>query len=283
MNDSNHPSKPASPRKPNIRSVILPAEHGAWAALIEAILMGFLVSFTWQSIVVAINAILLGLCLQPCKIVLRGPANKYQIPRYKAAKKAFAILAPLSTALLIFNVLLPAISPSFALVLLVSVPMVLIHWVYESNNQPRHLLAVLSGMLAITMVAPAMAAADAPKAAFVSTVLLILAARQISSISYARHIVRKSKGLPAPYSSILTLHLIGLMCILLIPAISPSIAQSVQIAFLSIYAILCFRTIIGLVILKQRGSIKPKILGLTELAIGIIYVISTSYLLKPYP
>ncbi|QDU32341.1 hypothetical protein KS4_03730 [Poriferisphaera corsica] len=256
-----------------LRSVLLPAEHGAWAALIETILLGFLVSISWQSLVVAFNALLLGLCLQPTKIILRGATNKYQIGRYITAKNALKIIAPLGIALLSFNVIWPQISPGFALILLMGVPLVLVHWLYEISNKPRHLIAILAGMLSIAFIAPAMYSAKTAQPSFSLMILLVLCARQISSIGYARYLVRKSKNLPTSYKELLLLNVISYIAILLIAILPLTDARQIFIKVSIIFIALCLRTVIGVYIVHRRGSIKAKTIGMTELAIGITYVL----------
>ena len=272
---SSNPS-PTNARKTVWRTTLLPAEHGVWAALIESTLMGLIISMTWQSIVVGFNALMLGICLQPLKLIIRGANNRFQLPRIKAAQLALSIILPLSLSLLFFCILYPSISPAYPIPLMLAIPLVLVHWYYESHDNPRHITAVTAGMLAIISITPAMILAPHSQFRFAFIVYLILAARQISSISYARYVVRKSKKLPTHLPHIIAYHTISLLLILSIPYFYPEISTNQYLFLILLYLCLCIRTVIGLTILKIKTTIKAKKLGLSELFIGIIYVILTS-------
>ncbi|WP_432798782.1 YwiC-like family protein [Poriferisphaera sp. WC338] len=278
MNEHEPKSEQPNKTKAKLRSVLLPAEHGVWASLIEVITMGLIVGASWQSAYVGLMAILMGLCLQPFKLVVRGAPNKYQVPRIKIAQKALTLLAPLTVGIILLGSFSSWMQPSFILPLMIAVPLVIVQWYYDAIGKPRALPGVFSGMLAIATIAPAMLLATRTEYRFAIAIYLVLAARQLSSIMYTRYVIRTMKKLPATIWGVIGMHKGCALLIVLIYVVFPEIGSLIWILVGS-YLLLCIRAAIVIRLIHQGQTFKAKQIGMSELLIGLIYIILTGSVL----
>ena len=276
MNEEDTQSEAAATpqAKVKLRSVLMPGEHGAWAALVESLLMGMLAGLCWQAAYVGGTAVVMGLCVQPFKIVAKGASNRYQKPRVAAAGKALAIFAPVAIFLIMFGTFSPLIEPSFMLPLMVAIPLVVVQWYYDAQGKARALPGVLSGMVALAMVGPAMLLGVYTEYRLACAIFLILAARQISSVMYTRYLIRNQKGLPASVWGVIAGHKVAAVLVVLVYVVYPSAGAMIWL-IIGGFIGLCIRAAVMLRLRQEGRVFKAKTIGLSELGIGLAYVVLT--------
>src|SRR5262245_5381791 len=79
--------KPAGVRGALVRSVALPSEHGGWSFLLEPVLLGLLVAFSWPGVLLAVAALGAFLAHQPLKTAIKDVRAGRNAPRTVLAKR----------------------------------------------------------------------------------------------------------------------------------------------------------------------------------------------------
>lgn len=253
--------------RPLIRSVALPSEHGGWGFLIEPILLGLFVAASPMGILLALSALGVFLIHQPLKITLKDrlKGRRPLPPRTAWAQRftvAYALLAFLPFIIILINA-----PPAFLLPIALALPFAAVQLIYDARNQSRRLIPEVCGALALAVIAPTIAILAAWNHPSAAVLWLILAARVIPSILYIRARLLLEHGKPvSPYPAWIA-HILAL--IILLPL---TIAAQPAPAFtLVAFFILLVRALVGLS--PWRTPRPAKIIGFTELALGILTVI----------
>lgn len=183
------------PPQVSVRKIVMPVEHGGWGILLEPVVFGLIAFPSWGGVLLGICAVAAFFARQPLKIaaidLLRGkPYPRTRTAMVMTALFGIAAAAALAAAGAVsgWTTLLP---------MAVAAPLALVQIVRDARNDSRSLLAELSGTVAMTGVAAAMALAAGAPAAVAAAVWIVMMARHIPAILYIRARVRKERGLPA--------------------------------------------------------------------------------------
>ncbi|MFW5691425.1 MAG: YwiC-like family protein [Chloroflexota bacterium] len=252
-----------TPRQVNLRSIALPAEHGSWGFWLEAVLLGLLLAPTFNGVLFSLAALALMLLHQPLKIALKDVIKKRQSPR-RAAAVQFAALYGLVGGVLLLIVLIQ--SPALLLVpLALAGALIGVQIIYDLRGRSRHMVAELCGSVALGSIAAAVAIIGSRALPFALGLWLALALRTITSVVYARSKLRLERGKPHTPITAGWWHLAaGLTAAVL--AWADALPWTVLIGVI----LLSVRTLHGL---YRPEGIKPKVVGIREMVIGVGYAL----------
>ena len=253
-------------------TVLLPAEHGAWAQMIEALVLGLVVCGSWKSLWAGAIVLLLGLCTQPLKHLLKKATKPQQQARALAARNALAFLTPASVLLLGMGLFKGGLHPTFLIPLAIAAGLGTLQWLYTLNHQARDLPSVFLGVLAMTMVAPAMIFADSNAVALAMAAGLVFAARQFSTVYYTRYVLRHAKKHPTSRAVVVVVHVLGLLSLALLWRLLPGLGLAGGVVVLA-YLMLCLRTGVVMSLVQRGRRFNPKRLGMAELGLAVGYAL----------
>ena len=220
-------SAPAA-RRPLLRPIALPSEHGGWGFLFEPIVAAIAIAPSAGGAFIALAFVLGFLTRQPLKFALQDALRGRSYPRTRwcflfAASYAIAALLALAAAIAISG---PAILIPLGMV----APLGLMQVFYDANNRSRALLAELGGAVAMTSSAAALAVAGRMRLIPALTLAAVLIALGIPSIVYGRTLLQRAHGQHAESWSALALHAMAVIIVALIA--SPLAAAAMAILFL---------------------------------------------------
>lgn len=247
-----------------LKTVALPVEHGSWGLVLEPILLGLLVAPTWGGALLVIAAF--------CAFLLRRPLNvtysEWQRRRRHRMATAVSFIALYgSIALLSFVGAVWLAGWSMLLPLVLALPFGLVFLWYDLTNQSRSWQAELTAPVAFSAIATSLALIDGWPAGQAYALWGVLVGRAIPSILYIRSRIRLDRGRPHNIWSPLAAHLaalvgvVGLIGLGLLP-ILPIVA----------FTLLLIRAAVGLS--KYRRPVHIKIIGFTEIGLGLLTVLS---------
>ncbi|WP_297561250.1 YwiC-like family protein [Meiothermus sp.] len=178
--------------KVSLKAVALPSEHGGWGFTLEPVLLGLLVAPSGAGLGLGLFALAAFFTRHPLKLWLSDLRRGKKFPRTALARN----LALLYGLLALAGLTLAAwwASGPFWLPLLLALPLVGVQLWFDAHNRGRNLLPELSGAVAMGAMASsiALAAGQDPRLAY--GLWLVLAARAVASIFYARAQVRRTRG-----------------------------------------------------------------------------------------
>jgi hypothetical protein len=242
---------PFPARSVSLRPLALPAEHGGWGFLFEPIVLGLLVAPSWSGSLVAAAALFGFLARQPLKLALQDALRGRSYPRTRycrALAAAYLFGGALSLAAAV------ALGGTRMLIPLGLVaPLALSQMLHDVHNRGRELLSEMSGAVAMTSVAAAVAIAGGMRIVPALGLAGIVLARSLPSILYVRAMLGRMPGWP-----VITAHVIATVCVALC-------AQPFATAAM---AVLLLRAMLGLTHERPRAQT----IGWCEIAFGAVTV-----------
>ena len=188
-------------RKPTLRSVAMPAEHGGWGLTLEPGILGVLLAPSAAGVLLAVGAVLAFLLRTPLRLVLlrqlrpgeRAPTTEVgQARKQLASQVAIAELVAIGFALAGAAIL--ARDSNWIWPLVVAMPMFAIAFVYDLRSSSRHIVAEVIGSVAVASVAAMGTLAGGGSGALALGAWLILGARVFSSIPHVRAQIQRIHG-----------------------------------------------------------------------------------------
>ena len=253
-------------RRPRVKPVALPSEHGAWGFLLEPALLGLLIVFSWPGLALVVAALGALLVQQPLSLAL---ADARRGAVYARTRLAWAFAAGYGAVLL--AAVLAAVSlAGTALILvpaLIAAPLALVQLAYDARNRGRELAAELAGATAMGALASCMALAAGWPPAVALVLWLALAARTVPSIVYVRARLALERGQQVDARPAVALHGASLLL-----AVGLGWSGLLPLAAIFAFALLFGRCVLGLS--RHRRPVKAKIVGMRELAYGGLLVAS---------
>lgn len=250
----------------NLKSIVLPTEHGGWGFLLEPLLLGLLLAPSWAGLAFALAMFSLFLIHQPLKIAVKDRLKGIHTNRSQWAE-GFALLY----GFLAIAFALPLLwnSPSnFYLTIALMLPFMLVQAVYDFRNQSRELLPELAGAAALGLAASGIAILGNWELLPAFMLWLILLARTIPAIIYVRALLRKQKSKATNLAIVHLAHSIAFALIF-------ALALAAFVPYLSALTML----ILGLRAYLSLTNPKPiaaKIIGFREIGFGLMTVVLTA-------
>jgi hypothetical protein len=171
----------ASPRS-TLRSVAVPSEHGGWGLTAEPVLLGLLVAPSAAGALLGLASMVAFLARTPLRVVLVDRHRHRHLPRTRLARQVLAVEAAVLVALVAAAVRLA--DGSFWWPALVAAPLAVVALGFDARSRSRRLLPELAGTAAIAAAAPMIVLAVGEPASVAVAAWLIVAARDISSITH---------------------------------------------------------------------------------------------------
>jgi hypothetical protein len=257
----------ADSSRPRLRPIALPVEHGGWGFTLEPVLLGLLVAPSWTGAALGLFALAAFLTRHPLKLWLRDAVARRRYPRTRYARRFVLLYAGTAAAALGFAMRAPR--GPFWEPLLLAAPLALVQFGFDLRDQARNLVAEMAGAFAMGAPAPAIALAASidPQAAY--GLWLILAARGVAAIAYARVQVRRARGKGEP------------------PRFAPAwlaMALSAAILFTAAWrgwvpwlGALSVASLLPLAAVTfHRPPAPAKVVGWTQIAFGVLVVVATA-------
>lgn len=179
-------------QRSTLKSVALPSEHGGWSLTLEPAVLGLLVAPSWQGLALLFAAMLAFLCRTPLKIAVGDIRRHRWLDRSKVAIRAASIEIALVIALVIYASIRS--QGNFWIPLLVASPLVVIQFWFDIRSKSRRLVPELAGTIGIASVSTAIAISAGSDTKIAYGLWVVVAARGVAAISYARVQVLRKKG-----------------------------------------------------------------------------------------
>ena len=252
------------------RSVAMPTEHGGWGLSAEPGLLGVLVAPSWAGLAISLAAVVAFLARTPLKLAVVDHRRGRDLPRTRLARRIaagelamLAVLAGTAVALSGTEWLVP---------LVVAAPLIAVELWFDVRSRSRRLIPELSGSVGICSVAAAVAIAGGAETRLAVALWLVLAARAVATVTFARVQVVRFRQLQRPElrADVTQSDLaqgVGLVLAVVAFAVEPSVlAGSVLIGAVTVWELFMVR----------RPPVRPKVLGFTQLGIGLSLVAVTA-------
>ena len=169
-------------RAVSIRPLALPAEHGAWALLLEPLVLALLVAPSRPGLLIAAGAVAGFLARHPLKLAAQDFRRKRRYPRTAvcvALAFAYGSIAVISLALAARDAgAMPLLALAGAL------PFAGLQFALDVGNRGRSMVAELCGAAAPAAIAAAIAVAASSR--LVIPLLILICARSIPAVLYVR-------------------------------------------------------------------------------------------------
>lgn len=253
-------------KKPaNLRSIALPIEHGGWGFLGEPILLGLVLapSFTGLSFSFAMLAFFL--IHQPLKVAVKDRLRGNRVPRSIWAE-GFVLLYAILTLILVLPALLSG-SRAFFVPIIAMLPFIALQTFYDFRNDSRAMLPELSGAIALSASAAAIAILGGWELLPAMMLSLLLIARAVPAILFVRSFFRKLRGKAASIPMTYGAHVLSILVIAVIAFVG-------SLPWLSVVAVIIL-LIRAYLTLNSSQAITPKILGFREMGFGVMTIALT--------
>lgn len=247
----------APARRPALRPLVLPTEHGGWGFLFEPLILGLAVRPSIPGALVMLAFVAGFLTRQPLRLALQDAVRGRSYPRTRwcrgfALLYALAALAALACAVAMKG---PALLIPIGLV----APLGLTQILYDANNRSRALLPELAGSVAMSSSAAAIAIAGGMRMLPAFALSALIVARGIPTIVYVRRLLTRAHGKTASAWPAIALHGFAIGAVWMF-------APKLAVAAL---ALLLLRAVVGL----ARPVPPAKKLGWTEITWGAVTVV----------
>ena len=198
-------------RRPALRPLALPTEHGGWGLLFEPIVLGLAVRPSWGGALVAVAFLAAFLTRQPLRLALQDALRARAYPRTRWCwmfAAAYALVAALALGSAVYVAGWTIVIP-----LGLVVPLGVMQILYDANNRSRALLPELGGAVAMASSAAAIALAGGMRVLPAFALSGIIVARGIPTIVYVRTLLSRAHGKPAASWPAIALHAVALLLV----------------------------------------------------------------------
>ena len=255
-----------------LRSVALPAEHGAWSLWLEPVLLAMLIAPSSTGIFIAILSLSSLLIRQPLKILLIDIRKRKMYRRTRQGFLFVFLYSGIAAAAVVtilsradYNALLPLL-PAY----LVAAAVV---WQFDVGGDSRAWLPEVLAAAVMAAFAVSICLAGGWLWYQAAAVGVILLARAVPAVIYVRARLRQIKTGNDALLTPMVLQTIALCAVLLLHWLALAPLLSAIAVFALLARVIYF--------LRFGAPVKPKIVGIQEVAIGLSYVllVAAGYLL----
>lgn len=251
--------------RPPWRAVVVPSEHGGWGLTLEPALLGLLVAPSVAGGALALAAFLAFVVRTPLKLVLVDRHRHRALERDHLARRVVA--AEVAVLLALVAVARIDAGADWIAPFAIALPLFAVELWFDARSRSRRLVPELCGAVGISAVAASIALAGGESAALAAALWLVLAARAIASVPFARVQVLRLRAVPSPPRASDLAQLAGVA----VAAIAVAVDD----------AVLAGAVAVLIVALAQRawsrGAARPaKVVGFAQLGFGLAVVIATA-------
>jgi hypothetical protein len=247
------------------RAVVVPSEHGGWGLTLEPALLGLLVAPSIAGAALGVAAFLAFLVRTPLKTLLVDRRRHRVLDRDRLAGRVVA--AELVGIAFMAAVAFVRAGAEWCVPLLLALPLFAIELWYDARSRGRRLVPELCGAVGISAVATAIALAGDASWRLALALWIILAARAVASVPFARVQVLRLRSTPPPT----TTSDIGQVAALAVAALAVMVESSVLAGAVAV-------AVVALVQFAwSRGPARPaKVVGFSQLGFGLAVVVATA-------
>lgn len=256
-------SQPSQERRPRVKTIALPTEHGGWAFLLEPLALGLLLAPSLSGLFLALAALGVFLARHPAKLAVGDLRRRRRLTRTAMAERF--VFAYAGAAALCFVAAVMTATGSFLFPLIIAAPFTAVQFFYDGRGKSRALMAEMAGGISTGAIAVAIALANGwdRRAAF--ALWAIMLARTVPSILYVRGRLRLLRRKHASVFLIITAHVLAVVLMFTLAG-----ARVISFLVAAAMSILLVRAAGGL--LRTQRAIMPKQLGIAEIIYGTILV-----------
>jgi hypothetical protein len=256
--------RPAGARS-GLRAVALPSEHGGWGLTAEPVLLGLLVAQSASGWLLGAAAMTAFLARTPLKLALVDLVRHRWLPRSRKA----VLVAGCELALLavLAGVVTARSGHGWWAPLVAALPLVGVEMWFDVRSRGRRLTPELCGALGIASVAVAIARVGGTSWTVAIGLWVVLAARSVGAVPLARAQVARWRSRPVG----LTLPR-GAQAAAVVVALAGRATGSVPLAPALAIAVAAGWGLWSL----QHPPVQPKVLGYSQMAIGLALVLVTA-------
>lgn len=261
------PGRGAPAQRVRLKPIIVPAEHGGWGFLTEALLLGLLIAPTGAGALLAIATVLVFLSRQPTKLLLTEWRRRQFTARSRVATVVMAI--ELSLATLVFALALYSAGLGVFWPLILALPFGLIFLTNDMAHTMRTFRAEIAAPLALGAITASMALMGGWSAGYALAFWIVIAARAIPTVLLVRERVKLNHKRPARVAPPLIAHSLALLLIggLIWLGLLPPLAVAG-------FVVLLVRAIFFL--FPKERMIPARTVGFIEIGIGLQVVLFTA-------
>ena len=252
-------------RRPNLKSIALPAEHGGWGFLLEPLILGLIAAFSGEAILFAPAMLGVFLLHQPVKIAAKDRNKGRRSERTRWAERFVFIYSTMAAAL--FTILIGIRSALFLLPILLALPLMLIQFRYDVQNKGRDLVPEICGAVALGAIAPSIALLDGWDFLPALALWLVIGLRVVPAVLYVRARLRLERDKPAAILLANLSH--GLAVIVSIPFV---LIGDVPLVVPITLGMLTLRSLWGLSSFRKPAS-RPAVIGIQEMVYGLLFAV----------
>ena len=190
------PEVAPSSSSPSLRAVALPTEHGGWGLLLEPLLLGLLVAPSGPGAAVAVAALGAFLWRHPARLVASDWSRAASYPRTRVALAVAAGYA--AVALAAGLVALGTARGALVALIAAAAPFAVVYLAHDLRLRSRSVVAELSGAVALSAGAAAVALAAGWPVSRAFGLWLLVAGRAVGSVVDVRCRLRRQRGMPSP-------------------------------------------------------------------------------------
>jgi len=261
-------------KRPNLKSIALPAEHGGWGFLLEPIILGLTAAFSTEAIGLSLAMLSVFLIHQPIKIAAKDRLKGHSAERTRWAERFVVVYGGI--ALVLFILLSSVSSARFLLPLGLALPLMLLQFRYDIQNKSRDLIPEISGALALGAIASSIAILDGLQTIPALALWLMMALRFVPAILYVRARLRLERGKPAAIATANIAHVLAfILSMVFLAGGAFPIVVPIGLGFLTL------RSFWGLSSYRKPAS-RPAVIGFQELFYGLLFafVVGIGYALQ---
>ena len=192
---SGHPVSVVGERS-TLRAVAVPAEHGGWSLTLEPVLLGLWVRWSWSGAALGAAALMAFVARTPLKVVLVDRWRGRRLPRTTIARRVVSV--ELLMLAVLVTIAVRGADDYFWVPLLAALPLVVVELWFDMRSRSRRLLPELTGTIGIGSVAAAIALVDDAPTRMALGLWVVVAARAVAAIPYARTQVARARGKESP-------------------------------------------------------------------------------------
>lgn len=249
-------------RKPNFKSIALPAEHGGWSLILEPLVLGLILTPTWVGFSLGIAMMAVFLVHQPAKILLKAFSTGKSSERSRYASY-FLLGYTLIGGLFAIPALLQS-TVNFWLTIGLIIPFALTQITYDFRNESRSQIAEVTGATALSGTVALLVIIGDWQLQIALLLWFVIALRAVTSILYVRTFFRKQRNQPRSIRGNYLIHLIAVLLVTLL-------AFQGMLPYLTVipFIILFTRAVQGL---ESDAIVKAQVIGIREVVFGIVTV-----------
>jgi hypothetical protein len=235
---------------------------GGWGLVFEPVVLGLLLAPSFAGFYLALSAVALFLARQPLTLLMLN--RKRDSPRTALAKRFATLYLAISVASFIAALVFAQFS--FVMPLLIAAPFGNMQLAFDWRGRRRVLVAELSGAMAISSLATAIALCGGWSSPAAFALWAIMIARAVPAILYIRALLGRLHNKQASSLPLWAAHVLGVVTVALLfrGGLAPRLAIAAMMV-LTLRALIAFAS-------ARRFRLTAMKLGFSEIAFGALTV-----------